>query len=138
MDAEVILPTSDKLKAIIEAQKPSDVNQLHFYLGSINYYAEVVPPMSIVLRPLHLLLMKNGKWKWSPECDKAIEQCNTLLFSQKVLVHYDSRKLLRLATDASPAEGTVSRLRLVHDHRRQHLQSDDRSRRLYSVDGPVE
>ena len=56
--------------------------------------------MSTVLRPLHLLLMMDRKWKWSPECEKAIEQCNELFLSQ-VLVHYDSRKPLGLAADAS-------------------------------------
>ena len=100
LDAAGVHPTSEKLKAIIEAQKPCDVKQLLSYLGLINYYAKFVPRMSTVLRPLHLLLMIDRKWKWSPECDKAIEQCNELFLSQ-VLVHYDSRKPLGLAADAS-------------------------------------
>ena len=74
LDAEGIHPTSEKLKAIMEAQKPCDVKQLRSYLGLINYYAKFVPRMSTVLRPLHLLVMKDRKWKWSPECDNAIEQ----------------------------------------------------------------
>ena len=49
-----------------------------------------------MLRPLHLLLMKERKQKWPPECDKA------MLLSQQVFVHYDSRKPLRMATDAYP------------------------------------
>ena len=102
IDAEGIHPTSDKLKAITEAQKPGNVKQLHSYLGLINYYAKFVPQMSTVLRPLHLLLIKGHEWKWSSACGNAVKQCNDLLLSQKVLVHYDSRKPLRLATDASP------------------------------------
>ena len=58
LDAEDIHPTSEKLKAIIEAEKPCYVKQLRSYLGLINYYAKFVPRMSTVLRPLHLLLMK--------------------------------------------------------------------------------
>ena len=84
LDAAGVHPTSEKLKAIIEAQKPCDVKQLRSYLGLINYYAKFVPRMSTVLRPLHLLLMMDRKWKWSPECDKAIEQCNKLLLSHQV------------------------------------------------------
>ena len=102
MDAEGIHPTSEKLKGIIEAQKPCNIKQLRSYLGLINYYAKFVPRMSTVLRPLHIPLMKDRKWKWSPECDKAIEQYNKLLLSQQVFVHYDSRKPLLLATYASP------------------------------------
>ena len=102
IDAKGIHPTSDKLKAIIVAQKPANVRQLRSYLGLINYYAKFVPHMSTVLRPLHLLLIKGREWKWSSACDNAVKQCNDLLLSQKVLVHYDSRKPLRLATDASP------------------------------------
>ena len=99
LDAEDIHPTSEKLKAITEPQKPCDVKQLRSYL--INYSAKFVSRMSTVLRPLHLLLMKYRKWKWSPKCDNAIEQCNKLLLSQQVFVHYDSHKPLRLATNAS-------------------------------------
>ena len=33
---------------------------------------------------------------------------------------------------------SVSGPRLVHDHRGQHLHSDERSRRFYSVDGAIE
>ena len=101
LGVEGIHPTSEKLKAIIEAQKPCNVKQLRSYLGLINYYAKFVCRMSTVSRPLHLLLTKDRKWKWYPECDKAIEQCNKLLLSQQVLVH-ESRKPLGLATDASP------------------------------------
>ena len=78
LDAEGIHPTSEELKAIKEAQKPCDVKQLLSFLGLINYYAKFVHQMSTVLRPLHLLLLKDRKWKWSPECDKALEQCNKL------------------------------------------------------------
>ena len=39
LDAEGVHPTSEKLKAIIGAQKPRDVKQLSCYLGLINYYA---------------------------------------------------------------------------------------------------
>ena len=46
--------------------------------------------------------LKGHEWKWSSACDNAVKQCNDLLLSQKVLVHSDSRKPLRLATDASP------------------------------------
>ena len=73
LTAEGIHPTSEKLKAIIDAQKPCDVKQLRSYLGLINYYAKFVPRMSTVLRPVHLLPMNDRKWKWSPECDKATE-----------------------------------------------------------------
>ena len=59
LDAEDIHPTSEKLKAIIEAQKPCDVKQLHSYLELINYYVKFVPRTSTVLRPLYLLLMKH-------------------------------------------------------------------------------
>ena len=83
LDAAGVHPTSEKLKATIEAQKPCDVKQLRSYLGLINYYAKFVPRMSTVLRPLHLLLMMDRKWKWSPECDKALERCNKLLLSHQ-------------------------------------------------------
>ena len=38
----------------------------------------------------------------TPECDKAITQCNKVLCAQQVLVDPDSRRPARLATYASP------------------------------------
>ena len=57
MDAEGIIPTSEKLKAISDVETSGDVKQLRSYLGLIHYYAKFVLGVYIVLRPIHQLLV---------------------------------------------------------------------------------
>ena len=65
-----------------------DVKQLRSYLGLINYYTKFVTRMSTVLHPLHLLLMKDHKLKWSRECDKAISSTtDATLRTHAISVH---------------------------------------------------
>ena len=62
VDAEGIIPTSEKLKAISDVETSGDVKQLRSYLGLIHYYAKFVLRVYIVLRPIHQLLMKARMW----------------------------------------------------------------------------
>ena len=63
MDAEGIIPTSEKLKAISVVEASGDVKQLRSYLWLIHYNAKFVLRLCIVLRPIHQLLMKARMWK---------------------------------------------------------------------------
>ena len=63
MDAEGIIPTSEKLKAISVVEASGDVKQLRSYLWLIHCNAKFVLRLCIVLRPIHQLLMKARMWK---------------------------------------------------------------------------
>ncbi|XP_077864955.1 uncharacterized protein LOC144350721 [Saccoglossus kowalevskii] len=60
----------------------------------------VLPNLSTVLGPLHLLL-KNVKWHWCPRKDKSFEAAKQLLQSHQLLVHFNSQEDLVLSCDAS-------------------------------------
>ena len=57
-----------------------------------------------MLAPLYKLLKKDHTWNWTPECEEAFGKCQSVLSSSAVLVHYDDRRPLRLACDASSYE----------------------------------
>jgi hypothetical protein len=54
-----------------------------------------------MLAPLHELLKKNVQWEWTTRCQQAYEACKQGLTSEALLVHYDVKRELRLACDAS-------------------------------------
>ena len=83
------------------------------YLGLVNYYGKFSPNLSTVLMPLHKLLLKGVPFKWSQECAEAMKLVSGSLID-RILGHYDSEKVLRLATDASPV-GVGDVLSLVID-----------------------
>ena len=77
------------------------MKELRSYLGLVNYYGKFSPNLSTVLSPLHKLLLKDVPFKWSRECDEAMKLVSGSLIVRR-LCYYDSEKVLRLATDASP------------------------------------
>ena len=43
-------------------------------------------------------------WNWNPGCEQAFTKVKKLITSDMVLTHYDPKRPLRLACDASPVE----------------------------------
>ena len=96
-----IQPTPSKVEAIVNAPVPKNVQQLRSFLGLANYYRKFIPNLSTILQPLNALLQAKKKWDWSTDCDKAFRETKQQIISAKVLTHYDPKKPITLATDAS-------------------------------------
>eukprot|EP00731_Ephydatia_muelleri_P011873 Em0006g767a len=101
VDAEGLHTTPEKLKAILEAPAPKDLNQMRSFLGLVNYYARFIPNLSTVLHPLNRLLRQDVSWEWDELCEEAFQLAKQSLASSRVLVHYDPTMPLKLAGDAS-------------------------------------
>ncbi len=102
IDEKGLHPSESKVEAIVKAPAPTNISELRSFLGLLNYYGKFVPNLSTLLHPLHSLLQTNVKWQWSPQCAQAFDTCKQQLLSSKWLTHYDPKKILRLACDASP------------------------------------
>ena len=98
---EGIQPMEDKVEAITNAPPPRNVSELKSYLGMINYYQKFLTNLSSVLAPLHSLLNSKTHWHWGKDQQQAFEQSKSFLKSSRLLVHYDDKKELILACDAS-------------------------------------
>ncbi|KAK7095401.1 hypothetical protein V1264_006813 [Littorina saxatilis] len=101
IDQSGIQPVPEKVEAIQEMPRPTDVKQLQAYLGMVNYYSRFLPNLSTVLAPLYVLLKKGVAWAWSDQQEEAWVRSKNLLLSQNVLVHFDSKKHILLSCDAS-------------------------------------
>ena len=78
------------------------MSQFKSFIGLVNYYGKFLPDLSNILTPLYKLLEKAVKWSWHAEQQKAFDKVEKLLTSDCLLVHYDLKKKLILACDASP------------------------------------
>jgi len=101
IDGEGLHTTDKKVKAVQQAPRPSNPQQLQSFLGLVQYYGKFVPNLATLLNPLHSLLHKNVKWCWTENCEKAFQEAKEALSSATVLAHYDPQLPLRLAADAS-------------------------------------
>ena len=101
IDEDGLHPLKDKIAAIVDAPSPTNVSELRAYLGLINYYAKFMSNRATMLKPLHNLPRAGEKWVWSEECESVFQESKTELLTNRVLVHYDSKRALKLDCDAS-------------------------------------
>ena len=80
---------------------PDNLTKLQSFLGLANYYNLYIPNMHELRAPLNKLLSKNKKWCWTKECDNAFNKIKKCLLLDLALAHYDSKKELIVASDAS-------------------------------------
>ena len=97
----LIRPLPQKMEAIMEASSPNNVTELKSYLGLLNYHGKFLPNLATILHPLHDRLKKDMPWKWTEACESAFVKSKQQLQDSSLLVHYDLKKPLRLACDAS-------------------------------------
>ena len=86
----------------MQAKSPTNVTELKSYLGLLHYYGKFLPNLATTLHPLHDLLQKDRHWKWTEACKRAFVKSKKQLRDSSLPVHYDLKKSLRQAYDASP------------------------------------
>ncbi|XP_011860103.1 PREDICTED: uncharacterized protein K02A2.6-like [Vollenhovia emeryi] len=114
VDNKGIRPHPDKLQQIQDLPRPQDVSQLRSFIGAVNYYGKFIKSMKELRGPLDNLLCKDTKFEWKEEHENAFIELKRILASDLVLTHYDPKKKLVLASDAS-AYGTGATLMRFHD-----------------------
>ena len=102
IDALGIHPSGHALTAVRDAPAPVNVAELRSYLGMVNHYGRFVSNLATVLAPLHQLLRKEMRWRWSKAQQDAFTRTKEMLSSPQVMTHFDSSKPLVLTCDASP------------------------------------
>ena len=101
MSKEGIRPTTDKVKAIVDAPRPATVSELKSFLGLVTYYSRFIAQRADVLSPLYDLLKAGVDWTWGPSQERSFCAVKQSLASNTLLVHFDPDKQLVLTTDAS-------------------------------------
>ena len=102
LSAKGVSPVDDKVRAIKEVPRPTNVSELKSFVGMLNYYGKFVPNLSSCLSPLYALLHHSATWKWTKDCEEAFQDAKNVLSGDPILVHYDRNKELVLSVDASP------------------------------------
>ena len=106
VDAKGLHTAPDKIKALDQALRPTNIQQLQALLGLVKYMANFYMLHLLYTYPLNQLFRKQNNW--STECETAFCKFKEQLISKRVLTHYNSKLPLKLACDASPyGVGTV-------------------------------
>lgn len=94
-------PDPNKVKAVAEFPKPTDVPAVRRFLGMAGYYRRFIPHFARITRPLCELLRKETNFDWSEKCNTAFELVKDHLTTAPVLAYPDFRKDFCVESDAS-------------------------------------
>ena len=92
---------AEKVKAIMELERPKKLSQLQAFLGMVVYFSAFIPYYASICAPLFQLLRKGCKWHWGVEQEHAFQSAKSALESSPVLGHPIKGLPYRLYTDAS-------------------------------------
>lgn len=92
----------DKIKAIQEISRPTNVDEVRKFLGMMMYYSKFIKDASHMLYPLNRLLRNNVRFHWSADCEAAFIKAKTEIASDRILIPFNPDLPVTLATDASP------------------------------------
>ena len=92
----------DKIKAIQKCQiQQTNKQELHRFLGLVNYVGKFIPNLSQITTPLRNLLEKNSHWNWNHEHDTTTDTIKNIITANPTLQFFDINKKAQIRVDAS-------------------------------------
>lgn len=95
-------PAPTAVNAIQNLPRPKSVDEVQAFLGKVGYYASFIPNLSSKAAPLNALRRKGTEFSWTDDCENAFFDIKKTLIKETCLTHFNPKKELILATDASP------------------------------------
>ena len=92
---------SDKVAAIAEWPRPTNVSEVRTFCGLASYYRVFVENFAHIARPLHQLTQKNKPFVWTEACEGAFLELKRRLTSSPILVAPRDTGTYVLDVDAS-------------------------------------
>ena len=98
-----IMPTDEKIKAIIEWKRPKTKRQLKSFLGTVNFFHDFVDHFASIANPLTKLLEKSqpDKLNWGEMQEQSFERLKSELIKRPILRPPDPNKEYLLYCDGS-------------------------------------
>ena len=93
-----------KVEAVKNWNRPSNINEVRSFLGTVGYYRKFISNFSKLAAPLTILLKKNCSFFWREEQQSAFDILKSALINAPILRFPDYSKQFIIRTDAC-AEG---------------------------------
>ena len=95
-------PTEEKVRAVVEASRPTSPSEVRSFLGLVGFSARFIPDFATVAEPLRALTRKGEKFEWNEEEEQAFQTLNQKLTGASMLAYFDRDAHTRVIADASP------------------------------------
>jgi hypothetical protein len=91
-----------KIKAIVNAERPTDATEIRSFLGLATYCSRYIPDFETIAEPLRRLTKKSVVFNWGGEQEKAFNTLKEKLSSAPVLAYFNKDAPTQVIADASP------------------------------------
>lgn len=89
------------VEKVVQQPVPKTVKQVRAFIALASYYRRFVKDFAEIAKPLHNLIKKDSRFKWTPEHQQTFDALKQALTSPPVLAFPDYDKPFILHTDAS-------------------------------------
>jgi hypothetical protein len=89
------------IATVVKWQRPSNVTEIHSFLGLAGYYRHFVQDFSIIAKPMTRLIEKGVTFEWCDECEISFQTLKNKLVNAPILTLSESGKRFMVYTDAS-------------------------------------
>ena len=89
ISADRMSPDIEKVWAIYDFPKPTNVSELRSFIGLISYNRKFIKSFDNKAVPLNKLLKKGVKFTWDSECECAFQEFKVVLTSSPILRYPD-------------------------------------------------
>ena len=96
---EGISPPKDRVKALEEFRRPTDVKSLRRFLGMVGWFRKFIKNFSALADPLYLLLKKDAPFYWTDNQESAFQGLKDALVNSPLLAFPRFDLQFRLAVD---------------------------------------
>ena len=90
-----------KVKGVLEWPISKGIKDVQKFLGLANYYCRFIKGFVSIARPLHDMVKKDKKWKWTEKQENAFKELKRRFMEELVLVAPDLDKKMQIEVDAS-------------------------------------
>jgi len=104
--------SDDKLQALREWKRPTNVKEVRMFLGTINFCSKMMPHFADNAAPLNSLTKKGKVFEWTEECERSWSRMMAYLRSDQFVFAHQPDLQTILETDASDVAyaGRISQL----------------------------
>ena len=74
-----------KVSAIKKLKEPSNIGEIHHFLGLTGYYRKYIPFFTNVTKPLNKFPQKDTTFQWVPQCQTAFKHIKQALCMEPIL-----------------------------------------------------
>jgi hypothetical protein len=101
ISGEGIVVDPAKVEAIMEWPAPTNVPEVHSFMGLAGYYRRFIEGFSKIANPITELQKKNNNFVWTEKCVEAFQRLKELLTITPILKVPDMDVDFMVCTDAS-------------------------------------